>query len=327
MLSLSLNQMFTRQAAQHAGQIEKTTERMSSAKRLNRAADDAGGLGIAESLRTQVRGAAQAARNIQDGISMVKFGLDGVEGTFSVLQRLRELIVQAANGTYSDGGLEAIQGELDQVKQLVPEAYLVAVGARREFDGDPSDRSLDMQVGANHGQTLRVDYNPLRNKMLNLVVGLFGYNELYDSPYGDLARSVTGSSFPPPPDAATDALWPKKLLVKPNSEENIATALALVDQGLRDMTHEAAYLGAQVNRMEHELENVRNQGLQMAQAESRIRDADMAEEMATLAKQQITQQASTAMVAQAHTKPTALLELVLEATEDNVARSQEAAAG
>src|SRR3712207_4052921 len=109
MLSISINGAFADNAAKVSGHIAKTQERLSSAQRINRASDDAAGLGIAESMRTQVRGNAQAARNIQDGINIVRIGMQGTESGLGILQRLRELVVKAGNDTYSPEDLGAIQ--------------------------------------------------------------------------------------------------------------------------------------------------------------------------------------------------------------------------
>lgn len=314
MLSLSVNGMFAVNAARQSDSLMKTAERASSGKRLNRASDDAGGLGIAESMRTQVRGSQQAARNIQDGINIVRIGMEGTEGLFPVLQRLRELVIQAGNGTYGREETGVIQDEMDQLKRLVPEAFRVAHISRIKFDGTPSDRQLDLQIGADAGETMRIDYNPLRNTLVGIVAGAFGYEELYNSEYKDMAASLTFPMAPPPPSPAMQAVFPKKLVVDPNTPENIETSLNFLDESIGKLVEEVTYLGAMHNRLEHSLNEVTNYATEMSSSESRIRDADMAAEATELARKQITQDSANAMVSQGNIRPVLLLEMVQQVT-------------
>lgn len=319
MLSLSVNGMYGVNAARNSESLMKTAERASSGRRINRASDDAGGLGIAESMRTQVRGSQQAARNIQDGISIVRIGMDGTSGLFPVLQRLRELVIQAANDTYSDEETQAIQNEIDDLKRLAPEAFRIARGARVDYDGNPYDRQLDLQVGADAGETIRVDYNPLRTALVKLTIGAFGYEELYNSEYKDMAASLTFPSPPPPPNPLINAAFPKKLVVHPNTEANISQSLTFLDEAIDDITEQVTYLGAMHNQLEHQLNEVTNYTNQMARAESQIRDADMAAEATDLAKKQITQQSSISVVSQGNIKPVLIVEMVQQMTGDSQA--------
>src|SRR4051812_2776429 len=130
MLSLSLNSFYASQASVQSDKVSKSMEKLSSGKRVNGAADDAAGLSIAEGMRAQVLGSQQATRNIQDAINLVKIGEDGVAGLFPVMQRMRELIVQAANGSYTDQDRSSMQDEMDQLKNLIPQAFYVAHEAR-----------------------------------------------------------------------------------------------------------------------------------------------------------------------------------------------------
>jgi flagellin len=308
--------MYAVNAARNADKLQKTAERTSSGQRLNRASDDAAGLGIAEGLRAQVRGSQQAARNIQDGINIVRIGIDGTEGVFPVLHRLRELVVQAANGSYSRDETKAIQQEIDEVKRLIPESFEIAQQSRIAFDGNPFDRSLDIQVGADAGETIRIDYNPLRDKLLKAVIGSFGYKELYESEFQGMAGSVTFPSAPPAPNPLIEAAFPKKLVVDPNTEENISTALTFIDQTMTDITAEVAYLGAKHNQLEHTLNEVTNYTVQAGDSESRIRDADMAATATEMVKQQITSQASISIVSQGNMRPVLVMEMVQKLSDE-----------
>lgn len=310
MLGLSVNGMFAVNAARASNSLMKTAEKTASGLRINRASDDAGGLGIAESLRTQVRGSQQAARNIQDGINIVRIGMQGTEGLFPVLQRLRELVIQAGNGTYGSEETGVIQDEMDQLKRLVPEAFRIAHSSRVKFDGTPSDRQLDLQIGADAGETMRIDYNPLRNALVSIVAGSFGYEELYNSEYKDMAASLTFPAAPPPPNPAIQAVFPKKLVVDPNTPENIEMSLNFLDDSIAKVTAEVSYLGAMHNRLESSLNEVTNYVTEMSSSESRIRDADMAAEASEMVRNQITQQSAVSMVSQGNIRPVLLVEMV-----------------
>jgi flagellin len=305
--------------------LSKTTEKLSSGQRVNRAADDAGGLAISESLRTQVRGNQQAAANIQDAINIVKIGEDGVQTSIDVMQRLRELVVQAANGTNSDESLSAIQTEIDEIKKAVLQVFETAHTFRDALDGVPVDRTLEFQVGANEGEVIKVDYNDLRTTLINFIIPAYGYTELFNDP--EAARFAAGQFggvlpppnapvpppplFPPFPPGTTFAqAFPKVLIVEPNTPTNIQNSFNLVDTTRTQLTEEVAYLGATHNKLEYTLNNVMTSVENFAAAESRIRDTDMAAETTAMARSQILQQSAQAVIAQGSTKQSAILQLL-----------------
>lgn len=321
MLSLSINTFYATRAARQSDAVEKSLEKLSSGKRINRASDDAAGLSIAEGLRAQVLGSRQAIRNIQDAINVVKIGEDGVAGIFPIMQRIRELTLQAANSTYTDQDRAAMQDEIDELKNLIPQAFYVAHEARIDLDGNPSDRILEFQVGPNPGDMISVDYNPLRDVLYNLVFEAFGYEELYNSPFGEMLVAAFGSPAPQPSDPVPPFLghppgttfaqaFPKQLLINPGTEANINRTLSIIDNRQTGLVGQAAYLGAMQNRLEHTLSNVANAEVNVASSESMIRDLDMAEEMTKLTKSQVMQQSAMAMITQANARPLAVLELL-----------------
>ncbi len=134
--------------------LNKTLEQLSSGLRINRAADDAAGLAIAEAFRSQVRGTQVAQRNAQDGISLVQTAEGALSETTNILQRMRELAVQAANGTQSDNNRAAIQSEIDQLVQQI-----TAIATDTEFNGIKvlnTTSAIELQVGIYSGQTLAI---------------------------------------------------------------------------------------------------------------------------------------------------------------------------
>lgn len=325
MLSLDLSSFFANNVGRQANMVERTLQKLSSGQRINSAADDPAGLSIADGMRAMKEGAQQAQRNIVDAVNLVKIGQDGVQGLFSIVQRMRELTVMAANSTYTDEQRQSIQNEIDDVKQLIPEAFFVAHSARISLDSkDDADRILFFQVGPNPNEMVSVDYNPLRDLLHQVVLDSFGYEELFNSKYGEMLVAAFGSPAPSPSDPVplvgpfanlppgstfADA-FPKKLLVNPASEENIARSLSLLDNAMDGFVGQAAYLGSVTNRLEKTLENVSAFEVNIASSESQIRDADMARELSELTKAQVIQQSSQAMMAQANQRPFQVLELL-----------------
>ncbi|MEN3282470.1 MAG: flagellin [Solirubrobacteraceae bacterium] len=250
-----------RHLAQTSDKISQAMERLSSGLRINKAADDAAGLGISEKMRAQIRGLAQAQRNIQDGVSMVQTAEGNLDEVHSILQRVRELAVQYKNGSTSTGGKAAIQSEVDQLN-----AEITRISQSAVFNGvhllDSSSSAVTFQVGANDGETIVVSFADL-----SAAVG---------TAYSDMATASLSDV-----DAAIDAV----------------TALR-------------SGFGAVQNRLEHALAVTGVYQENLTSAESRIRDVDMAEEMVDLTKNQILQQAGTAMLAQANQAPQSVLNLL-----------------
>ena len=235
-------------------------ERLSSGLRINKAADDAAGLGISEKMRSQIRGLAQAQRNIQDGVSMVQTAEGNLDEVHSILQRIRELAVEYRNGSLSTAGKGAIQSEVDQLS-----AEITRIGNAAVFNGVSllsGTTSVTFQVGANDNETIAISFS-------------------------NLATAVG------------------------NAYSNMATAsLAAIDAAVDAVSAMRSGLGAVQNRLEHALSVTGVYQENLTSAESRIRDVDMAEEMVSLTKNQILQQAGTAMLAQANQAPQAVLQLL-----------------
>jgi flagellin len=264
-MSLRINSNVDAQAAHRhlsatSDAISQSMERLSSGLRINKAADDAAGLGISEKMRSQIRGLAQAQRNIQDGVSMVQTAEGNLDEVHSILQRVRELAVQYKNGSLSAAGKGAIQSEVDQLS-----AEITRIGTSAVFNGISllsASTTVTFQVGANDNETIAISFSSL-----STAVG---------AAYSNLATASLGAI-----DAAVDAV----------------TAMR-------------SGLGAVQNRLEHALSVTGIYQENLTSAESRIRDVDMAEEMVTLTKNQILQQAGTAMLAQANQAPQSVLQLL-----------------
>lgn len=259
--------------------IMKNIEKLSSGERINRAGDDASGLAVSEKMRSQIRGLNQASKNIQNGVSFIQTTEGYLTETTDILQRVRELAVQAANGIYSDEDRMQIQVE---VSQLVAEVDRIASVA--QFNGMnmltgrfglESDNIMQFQVGANVDQNTRVFIGTMTATALGLK-GVQGGDE-----------QITISS----PDEAN-------------------ATLAAVDEALLQVTKQRADLGAYQNRFEIAAKGVNIAAENTQAAESRIRDTDMAAQMVDFTKNQILTQAGTAMLAQANSQSQTVLALL-----------------
>jgi flagellin len=262
--------------------VQKDMEKLSSGLRINRAADDASGLAVSEKMRSQIRGLNQAERNIQNGVSFIQTTEGYLGETTDVLQRMRELAVQSANGIYTDEDRMQIQVE---VSQLVSEIDRVASQAQfntmnmltGKFSKDTAGSiGLQLQVGANADQNVRI----FIGTMSATALGLQG-----------AAGSQTGTIAIDTPDKAN-------------------LAIVKVDGALKIVSKQRADLGAYQNRFEMAAKGIAVASENMTASESRIRDADMAKEMVDYTKNQILTQASTAMLAQANARSNGVMQLL-----------------
>ena len=252
--------------------LQKSTEKLSSGYKINRAADDAAGLSISEKMRNQIRGLNKASDNAQDGISLVQTAEGALNEVHSMLQRMSELSVQAANGTNDTTDRSSINDEIQQLKTEIDR-----VGSTTQFnkmnilDGTFSTGANKLlQVGANANQTIKVDIDAL--------------------------KSVVGSSL------MAD--------LKTETATNAQSAITVVQNSIEKLSKLRSKLGAVQNRLEHTVANLDNISENTQSSESRIRDTDMAEEMVQYSKNNILQQAGQSMLAQANQANQGVLSLL-----------------
>lgn len=247
--------------------LQKSMEKLSSGERINRAGDDASGLSISEKMRSQIRGLNQASRNIGDAISFTNVAEGYLQETTDVLQRIRELAVQASNSVYSDEDRAQIAVE---VSQLVAEIDRIASSA--EFNGmhlltgrfaKDSDTVMQFQVGANADQNIRAYIGTMTAQALGLA-------------------DIQGTD--------------EKISISSSDEAN--TTISILDEAIKNVNKQRADLGAYGSRMEMAQKGISISAENLTSAESRIRDTDMAVEMTEYTKNQVLQQASSALLAQ-----------------------------
>lgn len=274
--------------------LGKSLEKLSSGFRINRAADDAAGLGISEGLRAQVHGNKQAVRNAQDGISLVQTAEGALNEVHSMLQRMRTLAVQGANDSNSASNRKSIN---DELRQLTDEIGRIANVT--EFNGtkllNNADKSLNFQVGANADEDLA---DP--TKTLNVIkVKTADITKAKDA----LKTAVDALAAFEPQDDGT-------IPDQADATKSYQALLKAVDAQITKVSETRGEFGAVQNRFEHTINNLNVAVENLSASESRIRDTDMAEEMMTFTKNQILSQAGTAMLAQANQVPQTVLSLL-----------------
>ncbi|AIX09163.1 flagellin Hag [Bacillus subtilis] len=258
------------------GAAQKNMEKLSSGLRINRAGDDAAGLAISEKMRGQIRGLDMASKNSQDGISLIQTAEGALTETHSILQRVRELTVQAGNTGTQDAttDLQAIQDEIDNLLDEVDGiSQRTAFNGKNLLDGTQTN-GFTFQIGANKGQQLTVNI-------------------------GDMSTAATGLDMLKADYKVTTA-----------TAANTDALLTKVDSAINKVSSERGKLGAVQNRLEHTINNLSASGENLTAAESRIRDVDMAKEMSEFTKNNILSQASQAMLAQANQQPQNVLQLL-----------------
>jgi flagellin len=257
----------------------KNMEKLSSGERINRAGDDASGLAVSEKMRSQIRGLNQASKNIQNGVSFIQTTEGYLNETTDILQRVRELAVQSANGIYSDEDRMQIQVE---VSQLVAEVDRIA--SQAQFNGmnmltgrfsQDGEGIMQFQIGANVDQNTRVFIGTMTATSLGL-------------------KGAQGGE--------------EQISISTPDEANMT--LATIDEALKNVTKQRADLGAYQNRFEMAAKGINIAAENTQAAESRIRDTDMASEMVEFTKNQILTQAGTAMLAQANSQSQTVLALL-----------------
>jgi len=263
--------------------LTKEMEKLSSGLRINRAGDDASGLAVSEKLRSQIRGLNQASTNASNGISFIQVTEGYLQETQDIIQRIRELSVQAANGIYSDEDRLYIQVE---VSQLVSEVDRIASHA--QFNGmnlltgrfarltgmNTTTASMWFHIGANMDQRAQVFIGTMTSKGLGI-------------------RNVGDDTF-----------------ISLETPEDANRAIGTMDAALKIINKQRADLGAYQNRLEHAVVGLDIGAENMQAAESRIRDTNMAHQMVSYTRDQILSQSGTAMLAQANQRAATVLQLL-----------------
>ena len=265
----------SRQMNSVSSAMSKSTEKLSSGYKINRAADDAAGLSISEKMRSQIRGLNKAASNAQDGISLVQVAEGALNETHSILQRMNELATQAANDTNTSVDREAIQQEMNQLTSEIDRIQSTTqFNSMNLLDGTFSSKQLKLQVGALQGQSIGVSIAKMSASKLGLA---------------DNAGKVS---------------------LKVSAFSTAGAAMKTIQAAIKTVSDTRSKLGAIQNRLEHTINNLNTTSENTQAAESRIRDTDMASEMVEYSKNNILAQAGQSMLAQANQQTQGVLSLL-----------------
>ena len=265
----------TRMLSEKQESMSKGMERVNSGYRVNRSADDTAGLAISEKMRGQIKGLNMATKNSQDGISLIQTAEGALNETHSILQRMRELSVQSANDTNTTEDREKLQLEMNQLRQELDRiSTSTEFNTRKLLTGEYAEGGLTFHIGANKDQNVKLNIADMSATYLKVNGGT-----------DEEALSIS-------------------------TQEDANSSILTVNNALERVSEERANLGALQNRLEHTINNLRVSGENLQSAESRIRDADMANEMVSLNKDKIISQSGTAMLAQANAKSQSVLQLL-----------------
>ena len=289
----------------------KSTEKLSSGYKINRAADDASGLSISEKMRRQIRGLTQASANAQDGISCVQTAEGALNEVHDMLQRINELAVKGENGTLQTVDRSYIQSE---VKQLMTEIDRVAdtttFNEQSLLDGSFTAKGL--QVGAEAGQ--HIDISITAMSMANLAAKADDANVKFTQTAADGTQTKNVSMDADKAKAVVDKFMND--YEGAVSGDTVATSSdfaslnAFAKAALQTVSKQRSDLGAVQNRLEHTIKNLDNVVENTTAAESEIRDTDMATEMVKYSNNNILAQAGQAMLAQANQSNQGVLSLL-----------------
>ena len=248
--------------------------KLSSGSRINKAGDDAAGLAISEKMKSQIGGLTQAKRNAQDGISLVQTAEGALNESHSILERMRDLAVQGANDTLTSDDRGSINKELTALHQeLTRIAETTGFNTKNLLNRENNE--FTFQIGANEQQTLTVKIGKMDGKTLLK---------------SDADKFIIDS--------------------KASNVRKANGMISVIDKAIATVSDQRAALGAVQNRLEHTINNLTATNENLSDANSRIRDVDMAEEMITFTKSNILSQAATSMLAQANAMPNSVLNLL-----------------
>ena len=284
----NLSAMFAQRQQKFNGmELDGNIEKLSSGLRINRAGDDAAGLAVSEKMRSQIRGLQQAERNAADGISLIQTAEGYLQETSDILQRMRELAVQASNGIYSSEDRMQIQVEVsalvDEVNRIASHAQFNGMNIltgrfARETGTNAVTASMWFHIGANMDQRERV------------YIGTMTAQGLGIQGAGGLPHTAS--------------------FINMSNPDSANAAIGVIDSALKKVNKQRADLGAYQNRLDHARVGLSVGAENLQASESRIRDTDMAEETVRFVTNQILLQSSTAMLAQANQKPQSVLQLL-----------------
>jgi len=278
--------------AKNERMLSKAMEQLSTGRKINTAADDAAGLAISTRMSSQIIGLEQSVQNAHDAVSMIQTAESALDEMTNMLLRMRELALQASNGTGSSADRNYLQDEFTRLRNEIDR-----IANNTEWNGRPvlngnaggtGVQEVSFQVGGNAGQTISVDFGYL--------VG------------GGLAAGASGGA------AASGGVALSGIAISgattATAQDNASGAMVAIDLAIENISNQRASFGATVNQLTHSIDNLTQVSINAESTRSRIMDTDYAKSTSELARAQIIQQAGTAMLAQANQLPASVLDLL-----------------
>ena len=286
--------------AKNARELSSAMNQLSTGKKINSASDDASGLAITNRMTSQINGLGAAIRNANDAISMIQTAEGALDEITDMLQRMRELAVQAGTGTMTANDRTYLQAEFAQLRTEIDR-----IADNTEWNGNTildgtadgsSSSSVSYQIGVDGGQTISVSFGNMTDASAGSMNGISASKLTATAAVTGIATAtgVTGQASSAAVTAASNA----------------TAAITALDTAIEDVSNQRSTFGAGANRLEHAVDNLTNVKTNAEASRSRILDTDYAEATAELARTQIIQQASTAMLAQANQLPQTVLALL-----------------
>ena len=298
--------------------LQRNIERLSTGFRINRAADDAAGLSIANKLTTTIKGLEKAKQNAGDGVSLIQTTEGGLSVIQENLQRIRELVVQGLNGTYGTNEKDALQREINERVRTID-----GIAKSTKFNGIDLlvgiTADVTLQTGANSGETTTLNMIPGASVTataaattantgvdidIDLDVDTTDADTTADTTRGRITEGITTNGF------AVDKIQLAGASVNSVSGSNLAASIGDIDSMIDNISRMRSYLGATQNALESKMEYMDIALENAASSRSRIQDVDVAFESSVLVKNQILQQTASAMLSQANQTPQIALQLL-----------------
>lgn len=280
---------YSRLSAANASKSDSLAK-LSSGKRINKAGDDAAGLAISEKMKAQIGGLKQAKRNAQDGISLIQTAEGALSETHSILSRMNDLAVQASNDTLTKEDRNKITKEVTALQNNIDD-----ISKNTEFNTqkllNTDNQTFTFQVGASKGQIAEVKIGKMDAETLGV-------------------RALTPATEPAPTDPKNSVAELPDKVVDLSTADHARDSIAHIQDAIEKVSGQRADLGAAQNGLNHTINNLGTTTENLSEANSRIEDVDMAEEMMNFTKSNILSQAATSMLAQANAMPNSVLSLL-----------------
>ena len=303
----SINTTRRLNAANH--KLDTSYQRLSSGMRINSAKDDAAGLQISNRMTTQINGYTQGNRNANDGIALAQTAEGALDEVTSMLQRIRTLAVQSANGTNTTADRQSIQAEVDALSNEITRiACQTTFGGKKILNGSDGDNNITKSGGQDGIMTFQVGANSEKGDRINLsLTQNFSVGGLLASQGITAGGDKTGTKNT---GTEIDEQGDGKAAFSVSTQANAQACIATLDKVIAQVDSQRGNMGAVQNRLQSTISNQESVIENQSDARSRIRDTDYATEAAALSQQNIIQQAATSMLTQANSRPQLALSLL-----------------